>query len=184
MVKRRPSFYHVIMLKRTSVAHAILAALTDLAEDLTISRRRIYAKTSISYRRFTDHRVWTERKRVKTEFKNLVSAGYLQVRKSGPSAQMIVLTDKGLRYSLLHCVALRKSPLPDTLRCYVSFDIPERERHVRNDLRMILQRLGFKKEHQSLWSSRDDHTLFFIELIRRQHAQAWVKVFLGDPLTW
>lgn len=182
MAKVRPDVYHVSMLKKTSVAHALIVAFTDLAEDLTISRRRIYAMTAIPYETYFEHRVWRERKRAKEQLRNLKRAGYLREVKVGKKLG-IALTEKGARYSIVHCLHLQGMPLPAGLRCYVSFDIPEHRRHVRVDLRMLLKRLGFRREHQSLWSSAYDYVGFFREFIAASKADDWVKAFHGDPIT-
>ncbi len=181
MVKVRPAFYHGIMLKKSSVAHALIEAFTDLAEDLTVSRRRIYAKTAIPYQTYYEHKVWRDRKRVNDQLANLKRAGYLEDVKIGKKFG-IALTDKGRRYAIVNCVRMRTMPLPISLRCYISFDIPESQRHLRADLRRMLRRLGFSKEHQSLWVSDQDYTEFFREFIRLAKADTWIKVFLGDPV--
>lgn len=182
IVEVRPDIYYVFMLKRSSVGHALIAAFTDIAEDLTISRRRIYAKTAIPYETYFEHRVWREKRRAREQLRNLKRTGYLRDVKIG-NRLGVALTQKGARYSIVHCLMLQNTPLPVGLRCYVSFDIPEHQRHVRVDLRILLKRLGFRKEHQSLWSSEYDYVGFFREFIAASKADDWVKAFLGDPIT-
>lgn len=59
----------------------------------------------------------------------------------------------------------------------VSFDIPEKQRNKRDDLRKLLRRLGFASLHQSLWLSPYNFLGDVYDYYRRRDAKEFLVLF-------
>ena len=134
---------------------------------------KVYATKGPGYVEFIrDER---DDRQVRKTFWALRRHAFIAVRAHGDRF-LVALTDKG------RCAALKASiiaaPKTSTGRCcLVSFDIPESRRSARNAARKLLRNLGFRQEHQSLWSSRGDVADPMSRLLAMTEFGGWVKVF-------
>lgn len=64
----------------------------------------------------------------------------------------------------------------------VVFDIPEKQRKVRNILRSRLKLWGFKPWQQSVWASKKNITNKLRQLIKELGLENWVLVFESDNI--
>lgn len=64
----------------------------------------------------------------------------------------------------------------------VTFDIPERERHVRDHLRFLLKALEFKQVQKSVWKSEYDHRELLKTEINLHGLKEQVHVYEADKI--
>lgn len=99
----------------------------------------------------------------------------LHVRRSGKKI-LLSLTEKGKR-------ALLKEQMCSAPLCQnkesivVVFDIPEKMREIRHQLRLLLKECEFFQLQRSVWVSRRDVLLFLQQFIRSLECEAWIRVF-------
>ncbi|MFH1404506.1 MAG: hypothetical protein ABIH21_00210 [Patescibacteria group bacterium] len=113
----------------------------------------------------------------------LEQMGYIEVR-AIDGARYCRLTALGIEESIKMQILNQKEKLPIGLKFYVSYDIPEKCRNIRNELRNMLKQSGFRHVHQSLWGIGKDvgkEILQFLEL-REDINPNWVHLYLGSPL--
>lgn len=89
------------------------------------------------------------------------------------------LTPSGEETLLRHTMsgASRRS---DGKSIYVIFDVPERERGRRNQLRHFLKSVGFARVQQSVWVTRRDVYREFKLWVERHALGRWVAVLLAE----
>ncbi|MFH1405518.1 MAG: hypothetical protein ABIH21_05525 [Patescibacteria group bacterium] len=122
------------------------------------------------------------RRRKKQALERLQHQEYIRLKQKGHEL-FFQLTDKGVQHALKDKLLNNKKKLPHGQRCYVSFDIPEHSRHVRDELRWLLKRAEFIKIHQSLWSSDNNVVDELVELIKAFNVQDWIHIFVGESRT-
>lgn len=92
---------------------------------------------------------------------------------------MVRLTDRGwtaaLRDKVKCTQACRKSGF-----CFVTFDIPEKERLVREELRYFLKECGFQRLQDSVWMTNRDVIEPLKELLQRRKLEKWIRIIVGD----
>ncbi|MBU0646184.1 CRISPR-associated endonuclease Cas2 [Patescibacteria group bacterium] len=88
----------------------------------------------------------------------------------------VALTESGLieNYRLQ---VLNAEEFEDNRFCIVIFDVPERHRRLRSQLRSFLKEAGFHRFQQSVWISPFNATKPLLELFRASNAKGWVRVY-------
>lgn len=107
---------------------------------------------------------------------------YVALRKKGQDL-FVELTEKGSQEALKKTIVEKKADLPRGTYCYVSFDIPEDVRHLRDAMRLLLKDARFNMVHQSLWYTRRDVADELAQLISNLKAEKFVNVFVGKQKT-
>lgn len=114
-----------------------------------------------------------ERRRLMRRLRDLKRRGFLEERKKG-KAMLLGLTGKGSAYRLKFQV--RSAPrLPSGWHWLLTFDIPERQKHLRDRLRTYLKSVGFKMVHQSVWLTDRDVISFVAQVFRESGTTRWLK---------
>ncbi|MFH1111870.1 MAG: CRISPR-associated endonuclease Cas2 [Patescibacteria group bacterium] len=107
-------------------------------------------------------------------------AKYLKVAKKGRNI-LVALTRKG--YAATLAMRMRQAPLHgDKFYTVVIFDIPESQRLVRRQLRLLLRQAGFSKLQQSVWVSKADVFTLMVEFINQVKGDKWVNVLQTENL--
>lgn len=87
-----------------------------------------------------------DRKAIYDSLFRLEQQGMIEKKGRRPEVSL-VLTEEGKNF------LLRSNPVRDEVWKLVIFDIPEKQKKVRNHLRNKLKTLGFKKWQDSIWAS-------------------------------
>lgn len=66
--------------------------------------------------------------------------------------------------------------------CFVVFDVPESERHVRDTLRAILSDCGFAMVQKSVWMTCKDVVEPLCALLQGINLQKWVRIVVGNEI--
>ena len=85
---------------------------------------------------------------------SLVKQGYVEFKTGSSGKKFLTITEKGkkkLRSFELNDFKLKKPKRWDKKWRIIIFDIKEKERKKRNELRNYLYRIGFKKLQNSVW---------------------------------
>ncbi len=100
---------------------------------------------------------------------------WIQIRHIGNEIQL-ALTPKGK--TILLREQMKGAPLCTNNECtIVIFDIPERERLVRQQFRLLLKECGFTKLQQSVWMSQCDVIAPLRAFITHTKSDAWIRTF-------
>lgn len=111
---------------------------------------------------------------------HLRRANYLKTVKKGKKI-LITLTRKG--YSATLAARMRQASLHHNgAYTVVIFDIPESQRLVRRQLRLLLRQAGFTMLQQSVWVTRADVFTLVIEFIKYVKGDKWINVFQSANL--
>lgn len=121
-------------------------------------------------------------KKIRQAFQRLEKRKLIQLRKEGNKILFFLMND-GMELALKQKIQKEKRKLPDGLKCYVSFDIPQHANSVRWALRELLKRSDFKMVHLSLWSTDKDVGKEIAELVKILKAELWIQVFEARSLT-
>ncbi len=92
------------------------------------------------------------------------------------------LTEQGWRQALRDRIRTETKKCSAGV-CIVIFDIPEKERFVRNLLRSYLKEWGFKKIQHSVWITDKDILEPMMLLLQRRNLDRWIRVIHGTILT-
>ena len=92
------------------------------------------------------------------------------------------LTEQGWRQVLRDRIQRETRKCKDGV-CIIIFDIPEKERFVRNLLRSYLKEWGFKKLQHSVWMTDKDILEPMMLLLQRRNLDQWIRVIKGEILT-
>lgn len=92
------------------------------------------------------------------------------------------LTEQGWRQALRDKIRTETQKCPEGV-CIVIFDIPEKERFVRNLLRSYLKEWGFEKLQHSVWMTDKDILKPMMLLLQRRNLDRWIRVIHGTILT-
>ncbi len=80
-------------------------------------------------------------------------------------------------------LSMNANNLPGGQICLISFDIPEDHKRLRNQVRHILKRLGFKQMHRSVWCCSKNISDYVARLFSsRFKSDNWFRVFLASEL--
>lgn len=92
------------------------------------------------------------------------------------------LTEQGWRQALRDKIRTETQKCPAGV-CIVIFDIPEKERFIRNLLRAYLKEWGFKKLQHSVWMTDKDILEPMMLLLQRRNLDRWIRIIHGTILT-
>ncbi|MBT3231044.1 CRISPR-associated endonuclease Cas2 [Candidatus Uhrbacteria bacterium] len=80
-------------------------------------------------------------------------------------------------------LSINADKLPVGQLCLVSFDIPENQKRLRNKVRRILKRLGFRQIHRSVWCCSSNVSNYVAKLFSSKFkADNWFKIYLASEL--
>jgi len=132
-------------------------------------------------------RYQTQRKYKRELFSKLIyhlkKSGYIKSPDWDPKASSIIITKKGMEkvfQASIKIGGLKRRP--DQKYEMVIFDIPEKKRKLRNELRLYLKKLGYRKLQQSVWISPFDVLPRTQNILTRYNLENNVKIFIvGQP---
>ena len=105
---------------------------------------------------------------------------YIVARKIGENIEY-KLTDKGIRAVLL--ARLIEQSIEGKYTTIIIFDIPESERLVRSQLRLLLREAQFRMLQQSVWIKKGDMFVAARKVIVELGAGKWVTVLRTQDLS-
>ena len=110
----------------------------------------------------------------------LVAGGYLTVV---GGFERLVFTKLGLIQLVVWCIADQlRAPESNGQLCIVSFDVPEKYKKSRDDLRRFLKSTGCTKIHKSTWVSDRDIGLHVKYAAHLFGLTSYVRVFIGKSI--
>lgn len=112
----------------------------------------------------------------------LARQAFVETRRDGETLY-IRLTQKGVQQALRQTVIEKTALLPKGEYVYVSFDLPESVRALRDAFRLILKDARFRMIHQSLWYTTRDVGTELAQLVEELEATKYIHVFQGRWLT-
>lgn len=116
-----------------------------------------------------------ERRRVLTRLRDLKRKKLVEERKVA-SRLRLSLSDRGTHLHLKY--QLKSAPtLQNGGKVLVTFDVPERQRLVREMLRSMLKTAGFKMVHQSAWITDRDVVGVLRRVLATKGARKWIKYY-------
>lgn len=107
---------------------------------------------------------------------------FIEIQKRGNSL-MVALTAEGLAFQARERLRHDPAKLPAGTRCYVTFDIPESCRSVRNTLRWELKQADFVQLHKSVWYTNRDVAKYLTEVVAMAGAERWVTILVGTQIS-
>lgn len=121
-----------------------------------------------------------EREKARKAFSQFIyglkARGYIASTGSGEG---ILLTPKGEQKVFMAQLKLvREKPRRDGRLVMAVFDVPERQRHLRDIFREFLVAMGYKKLQQSVWLCGNDALGETEKIIRDHRLERYVKLFL------
>ena len=121
------------------------------------------------------------RKREREALRRLAEMQLIQLEKIAKTYE-VNLTLIGAQ-ELFRLKVLNSEMLPPHISCFVIFDIPERHRKLRNELRSFLRYAGFRCMQKSVWFSDRDvfdpiTMLFAINGMRTK--DDWIQVYKAE----
>lgn len=127
-----------------------------------------------------------ERKKAKTNFSQFVyylkKKGYIKI-KSLEGKRGIILTKKGAGKALETKFKIeKKKKRKDGKWIMLMFDIPEKQRKIRDLFRSNLYFLGFKMLQQSVWICPYDVLEEVDKIVREKSLDAYIKLFLVEEI--
>lgn len=129
-------------------------------------------------------RAFLERKEMalrNQELKRLKQRRLVVIDKIGDS-YLVKFSQRGFEEYMMQ-LSQRACALPEGQVCLLSFDVPESNRLIRDYIRRLLKRMGFKQMHRSVWLSRKDIGVSIAEILSsRYRSDNWFKVYLGAEL--
>lgn len=130
-------------------------------------RQRAYNASQLAYEEREYLRLLERNKFIKT--KRIGEKLMVRLTKKG---NLQALRDK-IRYTKQHC---------NRGICIVVFDVPESEKHVRNELRRILAECGFTMLQKSVWYTDKDVLSELCALLQGSNLDEWVRIIVGDEI--
>lgn len=121
------------------------------------------------------------RKRFSQDVFKLTSEKYIQVVKNEKGESWARLLEKGF----IECLKLKlitAEELPNNWVCLVVFDIPERDKQIREKVRHFLDKNYFLPLQKSVWISRFDVSEILSELLVYFEIEEMVRVFMGKEV--
>lgn len=121
-----------------------------------------------------------EREKARRAFSQFIhylkNQGYIQSTGSGEG---VLLTPKGQEKAVKASLNLvREKPRKDGKLIMAIFDIPEKQRKVRDMFRQFLIAMGYKKLQQSVWICGNDGLEKTEYIVREYRLERYVKLFL------
>ncbi|MDO8581544.1 MAG: CRISPR-associated endonuclease Cas2 [bacterium] len=100
---------------------------------------------------------------------------WIAMRRIGEEIQ-VALTSRGKEVALRERMKTA-SVCKDKECVIVIFDIPEKERAVREQFRSVLKECGFTQLQRSVWMSTNNVLAHLKEFIRGTKSQSWIRAF-------
>lgn len=140
----------------------------------------------LKYRRnmeFEEWKDWQERKRKYEEreyLRTLRRQKLVETKQIGEKL-LVRLTAKGWQQALRDKIRCANKSPKDGL-CVVIFDVPEKERYVRDTLRNILKECGFDMIQKSVWATEKNVVNELCALLQGVNLQQWVRIIVGNEI--
>lgn len=123
------------------------------------------------------------KKRFSQDVARLISEKYIQVVKNEKKELLAKLSEDGfIEYLKLKLITTES--LPKDIVCVVVFDIPEKNKKIRENLRHFLDRNYFLPLQKSVWISQFDVSEILAELLVYFEIQDWVRVFVSKEVSF
>jgi len=114
-----------------------------------------------------------DKRDLRRRLRELARQRFIHARRIGKHIELR-LTEQGAIAS--HLVRLQTRREGGSVATLIIFDIPESERHIRQQFRLLLRQAGFKKLQQSVWMRQADVYAIVRDLIAYLKAEPWVIV--------
>ena len=111
---------------------------------------------------------------------SLQRSKYIAIKKLGDNI-IITLTDKGILATIGQALRLA-APLARDNYIMVIFDIPESQRHARDQFRHLLKQSNFTMLQQSVWVSQQDVYEKIVDFIKRTGVTKWINIYHATKL--
>ncbi|OGD63138.1 hypothetical protein A2215_01590 [Candidatus Berkelbacteria bacterium RIFOXYA2_FULL_43_10] len=134
-----------IVLEATGFVLFSIAKLCKFAADTIIDKNSIWEEISTS----GQHQDWTKSRFTHTIY-NLKKSGYLRL---DSASQSVEFTNKA-KLRIVDQIAKSRSKVSEYR--FVSFDIPEPKRRLRDGFRRAIKKMGFVQIQKSLWVINKD----------------------------
>ncbi len=159
-------------------AYLIKDGLLDLAEQF------VFAFSHHNYMDFMEYKDMQHRKIAKENQKWLRELKHRKWIETKTMGERILgrLTEQGWQQALRHKIRTETNKCKNGV-CIVIFDIPEKERFVRNALRKFLKEWGFQKLQHSVWMTERDIIKPMMLLLQRRGLDKWIRIIQGSLLT-
>lgn len=140
-----------------------------------------WAISGKAYMNIVEYAEWKRRQLNKEERENL---RYLERQKMIEKQKigkrlMYRLTEKGWTAALRDRIKTTRTKCKQG-RCFIVFDIPEKERFARDTLRKFLKECGFIRLQQSVWMTNRDILEPLRQLLQRRKLERWIRIVMGD----
>ena len=152
--------------------------ILDLAEEL------VFAFSWRNYMSFPEYKDMERRRLLRedrTRLRELNRRKWIETKIIG-NRVLARLTEKGWQQALRHKIR-KETNLCKNGVCIVIFDIPEKERFVRNVLRAFLKEWGFQKLQHSVWMTDRDVVKPMMLLLQRRGLDKWIRIIQGSIVT-
>jgi len=117
----------------------------------------------------------------KQELRRLAHRGII-IRNKIADKYWTAFSERGFEEYLMQ-LSLQADNLPKGQVCLFSFDVPEDQRRLRNYIRRLLKRIGFKQVHKSVWFCRKNVGDFIAKLfVSKFKGDNWFKVYIASEL--
>jgi len=151
--------------------------LLNIGEHLENMHESIaHPSSALRYRSYTSRKMCEARERYYEQeaLKRLEERRMIKTRRLAGKLE-IALTAYGT-HQLYRLQLLQADVLPAGTFCMVIFDIPERHRSLRKNLRNVLKVAGFTYLQRSVWISNKDVSSVIVKLFDTVKARGWVRV--------
>lgn len=139
-------------------------------QQLAIEGRKIDRPTISPRKRMHGHKMYGR-------LHKLVQRGFVEKQRRG-NRFWYVLTEKGTLYILKRSISLAPK-LEDGKLIFVSYDIPEDFKLVRELFRRFLYETGFRQFHKSILICNRDVSVYLKNFIKRHQLEPWVRIIEG-----
>ena len=117
-------------------------------------------------------------KEKREQIKYLKRQKLIETEKIGKRA-VVRLTEKGWAGALRDRIKATRGRCKNGF-CFVVFDVPEKERVVRDMLRSFLKECGFKRLQHSVWMTDRDIIEPLRQLLQRRKLERWIRIVQGQ----
>ncbi len=170
---------------KNSPRHTLQNGLTYARDELLeFSKEMVHAFSRHNYMPFAEYEDIQRRivrKEERARLYELKRRKWIETKTIG-NRVVARLTEQGWQQALRERIRVETKKCAEGV-CIVIFDIPEKERFVRNLLRTYLKEWGFKKIQHSVWLTDKDILKPMMLLLQRRNLDRWIRIIKGTILT-
>ena len=159
----------------------LAAARTYLFEFAEMMAWAVSKKNYIPFEMYEDMKQNELQKEQRERLRELKRRKWIETKKIG-NRIVARLTDQGWQRALRDKIRGETKKCANGI-CIVIFDVPEKQRFVRNILRGFLKEWGFNRLQHSVWMTDKDVTEPVMLLLQRRNLDRWIRVVQGQVLS-